>query len=83
MYDNTYHGYWFFSLREDKIIQAEDLLDEYTILNCPQEYDGPFKTQSVAERYRAAHPNRSKEFNDSLKEMEEFYYGQYSENNSW
>lgn len=53
MYDNTYHGYWFFSLREDKVLQTEDLLDEYTILNCPQEYVGPFKTQRGAELYKS------------------------------
>lgn len=76
MYDNTYHGYWFFSLRDDKVLQAEDLLDEYTILNCPQEYVGPFKTQRGAELYKSTHPDESKKFHQMLKEMEEFYYGE-------
>ena len=75
MCDNTYHGYWFFSLREDKILQAEDLLDEYIILFRPQEYIGPFKTQRDAELYKSTHPDESKEFHQMLKEMEEFYYG--------
>ena len=70
MYDNTYHGYWFFSLREDKIFQSIDLLDEYTILNCSQEYMGPFNTQKEAEAYKATHPNESKIFHQMLKEME-------------
>ena len=74
-----YHGYWFFSLRENKVHQAEDLLDEYTILNCPQEYVGPFKTQAGAERYKSAHPNASKDFHQMLKEMEEFYFGEYNQ----
>ena len=74
-----YHGYWFFSLREDKVHQAKDLLDEYTILNCPQECVGPFKTQAGAERYKAAHPNASKDFHQMLKEMEEFYFGEYNQ----
>lgn len=71
-----YHGYWFYDLEDDKIIQAKDLTDEYCLLNCPQIYDGPFKTEADANLYRAAHPNLSKDFNRSLKEMEEYYYGE-------
>lgn len=72
MCNNTYRGYWFFSLREDEILQAKDLLDEYTILNCPQEYVGPFKTQRGAELYKSAHPDESKKFHQTLKEMKEY-----------
>lgn len=72
MYDNTYHGYWFFGLREDKVLQSIDLLDEYTILNCPQGYVGPFNTQKEAETYKTTHPNESKKFHQMLKELEEF-----------
>ena len=83
MYDNTYHGYWFFSLRNDKVIQAKDLLDEYTILNCPQEYVGPFKTQAGAEHYKMTHPNESKKFHQMIKEMEEFYFDKRNQDCSW
>lgn len=72
MYDNTYHGYWFFGLRENKVLQSVDLLDEYTILNCPQEYVGPFNTQKEAEVYKTTHPNESKKFHQMLKDLEEF-----------
>lgn len=30
-----YQGYWFWDLRNDKIIQAKDLNEEYVLLNCP------------------------------------------------
>lgn len=73
---SKYHGYWFYHLPTDKVVQAKNLAEEYCILNCPQEYEGPFKTQLNACRYRAAHPDESKKFNQMLKEMEECYYGE-------
>lgn len=71
-----YHGYWFWDLGDDKIIQAKDLMDEYCLLNCPQSVTGPFKTEASANLYKAAHPDESKKFNEMLKDMEEFYYGE-------
>lgn len=67
-----YKGYWFYGLRNDEIIQAKNLTDEYCLLNCPQEYIGPFKNQEDAELYKAAHPNISKEFNNFLQEYYEY-----------
>lgn len=75
---SKYHGYWFYGLRDDIVFQTQDSVEEYYILNCPQEYDGPFKTKHDAQLYRAAHPNKSKEFHQMLKEMEEFYYGEFN-----
>ena len=71
----NFHGYWFYGLRDDKIIQSKDAVDEYWLLNCPQEYIGPFSTQSEAWAYKAAHPEEHKKFHQTIKEMEEFYYG--------
>lgn len=67
-----YKGFWFYGLRNDKILQAEDLMEEYILLNCPQEYDGPFKSKEAAEAYKTAHPNLSKEFNEDLQKMWEY-----------
>lgn len=69
-----YHGYWFYDLADDEIIQAKDLMDEYCLLNCSQNCRGPFKTKADANLYKAAHPNESKKFNKMLKDMEEFLY---------
>ena len=71
-----YHGYWFYGLRNDEIIQAKDLVEEYSLLNCPQEYDGPFIYEAQAIRYRLANPTLSHDFNQMLKDMEKFYYGE-------
>lgn len=30
-----YHGYWFYDLKDGKIIQAKDLTEEYCLLNAP------------------------------------------------
>lgn len=76
MYNYKYHGFWFYHLATDEIVQAKDLAEEYCILNCPQEYEGPFKTKLNACRYRAEHPDEHKKFIQSLKDMEEFYYGE-------
>lgn len=73
---SNYHGYWFYHLRTDEIIQAKDLTEEYCILNCPQEYEGPFKTKLGACRYKAAHPDEHEKFMKMLKDMEEYYYGE-------
>lgn len=75
MSDYTYHGYWFFSLRDNEIIRAKDLTEEYCILNCPQEYIGPFPTRFEAWEYKEAHPDESEKFHKTIKEMEEFLYG--------
>ena len=72
----TYHGYWFFSLRDNEIIRAKDLTEEYCILNCPQEYVGPFPTRFEAWEYKEAHPDESEKFHKTIKEMEEFLYGE-------
>ena len=67
-----YKGYWFYGLRNDEIIQAKDLTEEYCILNCPQEYDGPFRSKEDAELYKAAHPDLSEKFNKDLQEYYEY-----------
>lgn len=72
---NYYHGYWFFSLRDDEIVRAKDLTDEYWLLNCPQEYIGPFPTRFEAWQYQNAHLDASKKFHQMLKDMEAYYYG--------
>ena len=70
-------GSWFYGLRADEILFVpKDTADEYCLLNCPQEYVGPFHTKQGAEAYKTSHPNASKEFNKMLKEMEEFYFAQ-------
>lgn len=68
-----YHGYWFYGLKDDTIIQAKNLTEEYCILNCPQEFDGPFRTEDDALVYRLNHPNLHKNYIKALKEIEEFY----------
>lgn len=68
----TYKGYWFYGLRNDEIIQAKDLTEEYCLLNCPQEYDGPFRSEEDAELYKAAHPGLSEKFNKDLQEYYEY-----------
>lgn len=73
---NKYHGYWFYHLPTDEVVQAKDLTEEYCILNCSQEYEGPFKTSLNAHRYRAEHPTAHEDYVRMLKEMEEFYYGE-------
>lgn len=73
---SEYHGYWFYGLRNDEIIQAKDLAEEYCLLNCPQEYDGPFTYEAQVIRYRLANPTLSRDFNQMLKDMEKFYYGE-------
>lgn len=70
-----YHGYWFYGLRNDEIIQAKNLMEEYCILNCPQEYEGPFTTQDEAYNYYLTHPNLHKNFIKNLEEMERYYFG--------
>ena len=67
---SEYHGYWFYHLATDEVVQAKDLTEEYCILNCPQEYEGPFKTELNAHRYRAAHPDAHKKF---VKDLEEYW----------
>ena len=74
---SEYHGYWFWDLSDDKIIQAQDVMDEYCLLNCPQSVIGPFKTEANANLYKATHPDESTKFNEMLKDMEEFLYGEY------
>ena len=69
-----YRGYWFWHLRNDTILQAKDLTEEYCILNCPQEYEGPFRTKDEALVYRFNHPNLHKSYIKAIREMEEFYY---------
>lgn len=70
-----YHGYWFYGLRNDEIIQAKDLSEEYMLLNCPQEYDGPFFEEAHAIKYRSDNPTLHQDFLKDLKDMEEFYFG--------
>lgn len=67
---SEYHGYWFYHLPTDKIVQAKDLTEEYCILNCPQEYEGPFKTKLNACRYRVAHPDAHEKY---VKDLEEYW----------
>lgn len=67
-----YHGYWFYDLRNDKIIQDKDLVEEYCFLNCPQSIDGPFKDEFAVRKYIEQHPNLSKDFNKSLQEFWEY-----------
>ena len=67
---------WFYSLRENKVIQATDSIEEYTFLNCPQEYLGPFQTEFLAKQYKINHPNESVNFNKHLKEYYKFCYGE-------
>ena len=69
-----YCGYWFWNLRNDTVLQAKDLIEEYSILNCPQEYEGPFHTEDEALFYRFNHPNLHKNFIEAMRKMEEFYY---------
>lgn len=75
---SEYHGYWFWDLRNDKIIQAKDLLDEYWLLNCPQEYEGPYLSQKSAMLEQSSNHYLSENFQASLKEMEEFYFGEHN-----
>lgn len=72
---SEYCGCWFYSLRYDEIIQAKDRVHEYCLLNCPQEYDGPFSTENEVKAYRLAHPDLHQKFLQTIQEMEEFYYG--------
>ena len=72
---SKYYGYWFCDLSDNKIIQAQDLMDEYCLLNYPQSVTGPFKTEASANLYKATHPDESKKFNKMLKDMDEFYCG--------
>lgn len=65
-----YHGYWFYDLQNNKIIQAKDLFEEYCFLNVPQFVDGPFKNEIDVKKYVEKHPNRSEEFN---KDLQEYY----------
>ena len=65
-----YHGYWFYHLPTDKIVQAKNLTEEYCILNCPQEYEGPFETKLNASCYKAAHPNAHEKY---VKDLEEYW----------
>ena len=67
-----YKGYWFYGLRNDEIIQAKDLTEEYCLLNCPQEYDGPFRSEEDAELYKTAHPGLSENFNKDLQAYYEY-----------
>ena len=69
MYDKLEY-YWFYSLRYDKVIHAENMIDEYCYLNCPQEYDGPFKTEEEALAYQKANPHLTIEFNEFLEEFQ-------------
>ena len=69
-----YCGYWFWNLRDDTILQAKDLTEEYCILNCPQEYEGPFHTKYEALAYRFAHPKMQEQFIKAIRDMEEFYH---------
>lgn len=74
MSNHYYHGYWFYGLRKDEIIQAKDAVEEYTILNRPQEYMGPFPTRFEAWEFKSAHPKMSEEFNKQVQEMMEAYF---------
>lgn len=64
---SEYHGYWFWDLGDNKIIQAKDLMDEYCLLNCPQSVLGPFKTEASANLYKAAHLDESKKIQRNVK----------------
>lgn len=70
MYD--YHGYWFWDLQKDKIIQAKDVTDEYCLLHLPQCHEGPFVSQGAAEEFKKFNPHLSREFLRNMAEMEEF-----------
>lgn len=72
---SNYHGYWFYALDDDTVIQAKTAIDEYCLLNCPQSVVGPFKTEADANLYRASHPDEHTQFVKMLKDMEEFFYG--------
>jgi hypothetical protein len=67
-----YQGYWFWDLRNDKIIQAKDLSEEYVLLNCPQECEGPFKNEIIANEYKKRNPNLSKDYLEFVRELYEF-----------
>ena len=43
-----YHGYWFYGVRDDIILKARDLSEEYCLLQCSQEYYGPFNSYEEA-----------------------------------
>lgn len=73
---SNYHGYWFYGLKNDEIIQAKDLMEQYLILNSLQEYAGPFKDKALAEDYKLTHPNASVDFNKELNEYYKFCYGE-------
>lgn len=74
MSKHYYHGYWFYGLRKDEIIRGKDLAEEYCLLNCPQEYMGPFPTRFEAWEFKSAHPKMSEEFNKQVQEMMEAYF---------
>lgn len=76
MYDYQYHGYWFYSLRNNILYQAIDLNDEYCLLNCPQEFEGPFENKQDGEKWIKNHPNAHNNFIKFLQE----YYEYCSEN---
>ena len=40
------------------------------MLNCPQEYEGPFENELNACRYKATHPNAHEEY---VKDLEEYW----------
>ena len=61
-----YHGYWFYGVRYDEILKARDLSEEYCLLNCPQEYYGPFNSYEEAITFRNENTNLSEEFNKNV-----------------
>lgn len=73
---SKYHGYWFYHVPTDEVVQAKDLTEEYCILNCPQEYEGPFKTSLNAHRYRAAHPTAHEEYLRWAEDYQRFCNGE-------
>ena len=74
----NYHGYWFYHVPTDKIVQAKDLTEEYCILNCPQEYEGPFITSLHAHQYRAKHPTAHKDYLQWVEDYQRFCNGEYN-----
>lgn len=67
-----YHGYWFYGLRNNYIFQANDLIEEYYFLNCPQEFAGPFESEEDAELFQAINPGLSEKFNKDLQDYWEY-----------
>ena len=64
---------WFYSILDDKIVEAKTMTEEYCYLQYPQAYKGPFRDKEDIKKYL----NLSKDFNKMLEEMRPCYETNY------